>query len=323
VDENVIVLRYGRASAERLDRYLAATLPEYSRSRLQALIRAGNIAVDDAVVTKAGFILELGRLITVTVPPLKPAIALAEKVQLDVLFENADVVVVDKPAGMVVHPAAGHDRGTLVNAVLAHAPGVLGVGGVERPGIVHRLDKDTSGIILVAKNDRALRWLQDEFRSRRVDKTYLALVDGAPPAGKGRVDAPIGRDPRNRKRMSIVQASVGREATSIYRIIEAFQDHTLLEVHPLTGRTHQIRLHCAFLKCPVAGDAVYGRKRPTLDIGRQFLHAAGLLVRLPGENMASEFKAPLPPNLVLVLDQLRSRTRDTRVGDEVKAWKAG
>jgi 23S rRNA pseudouridine1911/1915/1917 synthase len=212
---------------------------------------------------------------------------------------------VNKPAGMVVHPAAGHASGTLVNAALGYDPEIEGIGGEGRPGVVHRLDKDTSGLILLAKNERAHRWLQDQFRLRKVDKTYLALVDGKPPTPSGRVEAHIGRDPKNRKRMAVVSASKGREAISEYKTLENFKNHTLLEFHPHTGRTHQIRLHCTFLKCPIVGDEIYGRKNSTLPISRHFLHAIKLKIVLPSETTARTFEAPLPDDLQIVLDRLK------------------
>jgi 23S rRNA pseudouridine1911/1915/1917 synthase len=206
---------------------------------------------------------------------------------------------------MVVHPAAGHANGTLVNAVLGHDPDIEGIGGEERPGVVHRLDKQTSGLILIAKNERAQRWLQDQFRLRKVEKTYLALVDGKPPTPAGRVEAYIGRDPKHRKRMAVVSEKKGREAISEYQTLESFKSHTLLEFHPLTGRTHQIRLHCAFLKCPIVGDEVYGRKSQSVEIERHFLHARRLKIILPGETTPRIFEAPLPDDLERVLNQLR------------------
>jgi 23S rRNA pseudouridine1911/1915/1917 synthase len=207
---------------------------------------------------------------------------------------------------MVVHPAVGHASGTLVNAVLGYDPEIEGIGGEERPGVVHRLDKETSGLILLAKNERAHRWLQDQFRLRNVEKIYLALVDGKPPTPSGRVEAHIGRDPSHRKRMAIVPESRGREAISEYKTIESFKDHTLLEFHPLTGRTHQIRLHCAFLRCPIVGDEIYGRKKPSIHLDRHFLHAYRLKIILPGEREPEFFEAPLPEDLEKVLESLRS-----------------
>jgi len=205
----------------------------------------------------------------------------------------------------VVHPSAGHASGTLANAALGHAPEMEGIGGQQRPGVVHRLDKDTSGLILMAKNDRAHLWLQDQFRQRSVIKIYIALVDGHPPTPVGRIEAPIGRDIKQRKLMAIVALQKGREAISEYCTLETFPDQTLLEVHPITGRTHQIRLHLAFVGCPVAGDTVYGRQHSTIPIKRHFLHAARLTIRLPGEKEPRTFESPLPEELKSVLEGLR------------------
>jgi 23S rRNA pseudouridine1911/1915/1917 synthase len=207
---------------------------------------------------------------------------------------------------MVVHPAAGHASGTIVHAVLAHVPQLEGVGGVLRPGVVHRLDRDTSGVILLAKNDRSHRWLQEQFRLRQVHKNYLALVDGHPPTPAGRIEAAIGRDPRMRKKMAVVPPAKGRTAVTEYRTLEKFPEHTYLDVSPVTGRTHQIRLHLAFLGCPVTGDTVYGRKHPSLRINRHFLHAERLIIQLRGEKSERCFIAPLPSELEEVLNSLRS-----------------
>lgn len=306
MSDRVVNLRYEKPSSGRLDKFLTEALPEFSRSRIQGLITDGFVDVNGRAAKKAGQPLEAGSTLTVRIPPAVPTDLIAENIPLDILFENDDLLVVNKPAGMVVHPAAGHASGTLVNAVLGYDPDLEGIGGEERPGVVHRLDKETSGLILLAKNERAHRWLQDQFRLRKVQKTYLALVDGKPPTPSGRVEAHIGRDLKNRKRMAIVPASKGREAISEYQTIENFRSHTLLEFHPLTGRTHQIRLHCAFLKCPIAGDEVYGRKESTIGIGRHFLHAQRLKIILPGEKEAGTFEAPLPEELERVLSQLRA-----------------
>ena len=306
MSDRVFQLRFEKPSAERLDKFLTESLPEFSRSRIQGLIADGFVEVNGLAAKKAGQAIEAGTTLTVRIPPPVPTTLVAEEIPLDVVFENEDLLVINKPAGMVVHPAAGHPSGTLVNAVLGYDADLEGIGGEERPGVVHRLDKETSGLILLAKNERAHRWLQDQFRLRKVEKTYLALVDGKPPTPSGRVEAHIGRDPRNRKRMAIVSASKGREAISEYKTLERFNNHTLLEFHPLTGRTHQIRLHCAFLKCPIVGDEVYGRKKPSLPISRHFLHAYRLQVVLPGEKEPHSFEAPLPDELKQVLSQLRS-----------------
>jgi 23S rRNA pseudouridine1911/1915/1917 synthase len=292
---------------ERLDHFLVERLPEFSRSRLQGLIKDGFVAVDGVQAKKTGQKLEAGSQVEVRIPPPVPSGLVGEIIPLDIIFENDDLIVVDKPAGMVVHPAAGHETGTLVHAVLGYDPELEGIGGEERPGVVHRLDKETSGLILLAKNERAHRWLQDQFRLRKVEKIYLALVDGAPPTPSGRVEAPIGRDPSHRKMMAIMPPGKGREAVSEYVTLEAFKKQTLLEFHPLTGRTHQIRLHCMFLGCPIVGDKVYGHRKQTIDIDRHFLHAAKLKIILPGKNQPQTFEAPLPAELVDVLDDLRSK----------------
>lgn len=304
-DERVEVFRFECQQPERLDRYLTGLLPEFSRARIQGLIADGFVRLNGRLPKKAGEMVEQGDEIEVRIPPPVPAGLQAEQIPLDIVFENEDLLVVNKSAGMVVHPAAGHASGTLVNAVLGYVPDLEGIGGEERPGVVHRLDKETSGLILLAKNERAHRWLQDQFRLRKVEKTYLALVDGHPPTPTGRVEAPIGRDPVQRKKMAITPPGKGREAISEYKTIETFRHHALLEFHPLTGRTHQIRLHCAFLGCPIVGDTVYGRKKPTVEIGRHFLHAWRLKIVLPGEKKARLFEAPLPDELMAVLENLR------------------
>jgi len=293
-------------SAERLDKFLVSRLPEFSRARLQGLIADGFVLVNGEPAKKSGQMLEAGAAVEIRIPPPVPSGLIPENIPLDIIFENNDLLVVDKPAGMVVHPAAGHDSGTLVHAVLGYDPEIEGIGGEERPGVVHRLDKETSGLILLAKNDNAHHWLQDQFRLRQVEKTYLALVDGAPPTPSGRVEAAIGRDPSHRKQMAVLPPGKGRESVSEYKTLEKFAHHTLLEFRPHTGRTHQIRLHCAFLGCPIVGDKVYGRKTPTLKIDRHFLHAAKLKIILPGEKQPRIFEAPLPVELERVLDELRN-----------------
>lgn len=296
------------STSERLDKFLVQCLPDFSRTRLQALIKEGQVQVDQTVVTKTGYDLTPGSQVVVNIPPAQPTNLVAEDIPLEVIFENDDLVVIDKPAGMVVHPAAGHAQGTLVNAILAHDPDLEGVGGEQRPGVVHRLDKDTSGLIVIAKNDATLQWMQDQFRLRQVKKTYLALSDGHPPTPVGRIEAAIGRDPSLRKQMAIVPDRKGREAVSEYRVLESFREHTLFEMHPATGRTHQIRLHLAFIGCPIVGDSLYGRRYPSLPLKRQFLHAARLTILLPGEQAPRTFESPLPPDLQQTLDFLRARS---------------
>ena len=297
--------RFSRGSNDRLDRFLVECLPEYSRSRLQGLIRDGMVTVDGILPDKAGMLLREGQDVTVHIPPAEPVSLQPEAIPLEVLFENEDLMVVNKPAGMVVHPGAGHSRHTLVNAALAHAPDMAGISGEIRPGVVHRLDKDTSGLILIAKNDHAHQYLQEQFKARKVHKAYLALVDGHPPTPSGRIDAPIGRDASHRKQMAVVNPSKGRPAVTEYHSREVFAEHELIEAHPITGRTHQIRLHLAFIGCPVAGDTVYGKRHASLGLTRTFLHAWRLQIRLPGAKSISNFEAPLPEELECVLQALR------------------
>ena len=298
--------RYDDDASGRLDKYLVEQLPEFSRARIQGFIANGHVDVNGQPARKAGQSLDAGSTVTVRIPPTVTTDIVAEDIPLDIVFENDDLIVVNKAAGMVVHPSVGHSSGTLVNAILGYDADLEGIGGEERPGVVHRLDKETSGLILLAKNERAHRWSQDQFRLRQVNKTYLALVDGKPPTPSGRVETHIGRDPKQRKKMAIVSEKRGREAVSEYLTIEEFHKHTLLEFHPHTGRTHQIRLHCLFLNCPIAGDEIYGRKKSTIGIGRHFLHAHRLQIMLPNEEELKTFEAPLPEELELVLNKLRN-----------------
>ncbi len=303
--DRIETFHYDEQNPDRLDKYLVSCLPEFSRARIQGLILDGFVSVNGVPAKKAGQLIEDGHDIDVRIPPPQPSGLVAEDIPLDIIFENDDLIVVNKPAGMVVHPAAGHYSGTLVNAVLGYDPDMEGIGGEERPGLVHRLDKETSGLIILAKNERAHNWLQDQFRLRQVEKTYLALVDGKPPTPAGRVEASIGRDPSHRKKMAIQPPGKGREAVSEYKTLESFKNHTLLEFHPHTGRTHQIRLHCQFLGCPIVGDSVYGKRSVTLTTDRHFLHAFRLKIILPGEKSPRTFEADLPDELKMVLDEVR------------------
>jgi 23S rRNA pseudouridine1911/1915/1917 synthase len=304
--DQIIHFKFLGEEPARLDKYLVACLPEYSRSRLQALIENGSVMVDGKAANKSGQMITRGALIQVHIPEPELTELVPESIPLDVIFENEDLLVVNKPAGMVVHPAAGHASGTLVHAALAHSPEMEGIGGEKRPGVVHRLDKDTSGLILLAKNDRAQRFLQDQFRLRKTLKTYLALVDGKPPTPSGRIEAAIGRDNVHRKLMAVTGINRGREAVSEYHTLETFKEHALLEVHPLTGRTHQIRVHLKFIGCPVAGDMVYGHRNATIPINRQFLHAEKLTILIPDEKSPRTFIAPLPVELEQILMILRN-----------------
>jgi 23S rRNA pseudouridine1911/1915/1917 synthase len=304
--EQVITLTVDFDGGGRLDRFVAAHQPELSRTTVQRLI-------DDDFITRNGSIckasekVEQGDVIVVRIPPPVATELIAEDIPLVIVYEDNDLIVIDKPAGLVVHPAAGHDSGTLVNAVLGHVPDLGstggGIGGEVRPGIVHRLDKDTSGLIVVAKNDRTLQFLQEQFKSRTIKKMYLALVDGIVTPREGIIDAPIGRSTHDRKKMAV--AHDGRSARTRYRVIQIYHDPdlSLVEVYPETGRTHQIRVHLAWFKHPLVGDEVYGRQHPRVPCERHFLHAASLTLTLPNGE-ARTFTAPLPPDLQRVLDQL-------------------
>ncbi len=292
------------SGGERLDRLIVDAIGDMSRTAVQRLIKSGMVSVGGRDDRPPGYRPHPGETIVVRIPPPPEATTEPENIPLDVLYEDDDLIAINKPAGMVVHPAHGHRSGTLVNAVLARWPQTAAVGGRDRSGIVHRLDKDTSGVILIAKTEKARNSLATQFLNREVKKKYLALVEGHPPGEHGIIEAPIGRDPRNRKRMAVVPN--GREAVTGFRVLERFENHALLELTPRTGRTHQIRVHLAFIGHPVVGDTVYGRRRPTIEIGRFFLHAASLTVRSPSTGDILTFTAPLPPELQLVLDALRS-----------------
>jgi 23S rRNA pseudouridine1911/1915/1917 synthase len=275
-----------------------------TRAQAQRLIAQGSVLVDDRPRTKAGEKLRGGESVQVSIPPPQPAAPRPEALPLTVVYEDEHLLVVDKPAGMPVHPGPGHSGRTLVNALLAHCPDLPGIGGVQRPGIVHRLDKDTSGLIIVAKDDEAHAGLTRQLKERRVQKTYLALVEGRLSPKEALIDAPIGRDPNNRRRM-MVRGVGGREAQTRYRVLEELPGYSLVEAAPVTGRTHQIRVHFASIGHPVAGDSVYGRRPGPAP--RQFLHAWRLRFTHPITGAELEFEAPLPADLAQALDVLRGR----------------
>ena len=306
MSEDKITLRSQYPESQRLDTFLAEQLTDYSRSRLQQFIKDGLVAVDGNVVTKNGYKVAADNEVILTLPEERPSELIPEAIPLDILYEDDRSLVINKPAGMVVHPSAGHSSGTLVHAVLAHCSDLKGFGGEIRPGVVHRLDRDTSGIIIMAKDEKAHAFLQKQFKSRELDKRYLALTDGKPPTPTGRIEAPIGRDPLARKRMAVLTDEKGRDAVTEYRVLEDFPRHSLIEAHPFTGRTHQIRVHLAFLKCPIVGDELYGLRKKTIPLGRHFLHAASLTILLPGQKEAMTFSAPLPPELENALAALRN-----------------
>jgi 23S rRNA pseudouridine1911/1915/1917 synthase len=275
------------------------------------LIETGKVTVNGEL-SKASYRVRAGDIISCVVPDQEPAAPVAELISLDIVYEDPYLLVVNKPAGMVVHPAPGHSRGTLVNALLAYLPD-LASSGDERPGIVHRLDRDTSGLILVAKSPKMRRALQKLFKDRVVDKGYLALLDGHLQPAWGRIEAPIGRHPQHRQQMTVLHG--GREAVTEYRVVEQFSRqtgpaagaYTLVEAEPRTGRTHQIRVHFASIGHPVVGDRVYGRRRSALPVNRQFLHAQRLGFYHPQTGQRLELAAPLPPDLASVLRMLQER----------------
>ena len=306
-------------SGTRLDRWLAAQLAGHSRARLTALIKQGRVTREDgATVSEPSFRVKPGQAFTVSIPPAVAAVPVAQDIPLTVVFEDDDIIVIDKPAGLVVHPAPGNADGTLVNALLDHAGDSLsGIGGVRRPGIVHRLDKDTSGLLVVAKNDVAHRKLVEDFAARRISRVYQAMVWGVPRSVAGTIETQIGRSPGNRKKMAVV-AKGGRTAITRYQLREAFNDvAALVECRLGTGRTHQIRVHMAHLGHPVIGDATYGRapaaklrRFPDLEaltdsLHRQALHAAELKLTHPRTGAELSFRSELPLDLSGLLSHLR------------------
>ena len=294
------------AAGTRLDRWLTAALAELSRARLKTLIDDGHVQVGGQTL-KPAYRLRGGEIVDVEIPPAPPETLEPEAIGLAIVHEDEDVLVVDKPAGMVVHPGAGHARGTLVSAVLAHAPAIAGVGGARRPGVVHRLDKDTSGLLVIAKTARAYDSLIRQLAERTVSRRYLAIVHGRVRRQEGVVDAPIGRHPHDRVRMAVRTSGSGKRAVTRYRVLERFSEHTYMEARLETGRTHQIRVHVAALGHPVVGDAVYGRGRPVppVPFDGYALHAAHLGFVHPATETRVEFDASLPPRMIRLLSHLR------------------
>jgi 23S rRNA pseudouridine1911/1915/1917 synthase len=294
-------------AGERLDKYVAKACPDLSRSQGQKLIHDGSIKVNSQTA-KSSYKLEAGDAVEVNFPPpTVPDRLSAEAIPLQILYEDKDLLVIDKPAGMTVHPAPGNRQHTLVNAVLGHIPD-LEAGEASRPGIVHRLDKDTSGLILVAKNNLAHMRLAEQFKNRTVTKVYQALVRGHLTPGEGTIEARIGRNPRDRKRMAVAER--GREARTEYKVLKYLGNFSLVEVRPKTGRTHQIRVHLAAIGFPIVGDSTYGGKSELLS--RQFLHAHKLAFQLPSSGERKEFISPLPPDLEEVLKKIILQSQEVK-----------
>lgn len=291
---------------ERLDSALAA-VAGISRSQARRWIDGGHVRVN-ARACRASQAVRLGDELEAMPPALRDSGLAPEAIELAVLYEDEDLIVIDKPAGMVVHPAPGHTSGTLVNALLHHCGDLAGVGGVERPGIVHRLDRGTSGVLVAAKHDAAHRHLAEQFHEHTIERVYWALVRGSPRADSGRIERAIGRHPSDRKRMS-VRSSAAREAFTAWRVARRFprSQRAQLDVFPQTGRTHQIRVHLASVGLPIVGDPVYGRTRRGQDPGRPALHAAVLGFSHPRSHQTMRFEAPLPEALAALISSLERR----------------
>jgi 23S rRNA pseudouridine1911/1915/1917 synthase len=300
-------------SGTRLDKYLVAHLPELSRSQLQRFIQEGQVGIAYVPVT-ASYRVRAGDIVTLDVPPPHPARPEAEALALQIVYEDDALLVIDKPPGLVVHPAPGHASGTLVNALLFHCQTLSGVGGEERPGIVHRLDKDTSGLLLVAKHDRSHRHLSAQLQAHQLQRRYVALVRGRLPALQGTIDAPIGRHPQHRQKMAVVTRD-GRAARTHYQVLDAWGPCSVLCLALETGRTHQIRVHLAHIGHPVIGDPLYGPGPLRLPghasleqalgaFPRQALHAGQIRFQHPDNEEWFAFTSPLPPDMATLLDRL-------------------
>lgn len=289
------------ASGERLDVYLAGHIPDMSRSRARRLIDDGNVLVSGAKA-KPSYRVKTGDVVDVTVPPPEPTDLVPEPLEIDVVYEDEDILVVNKPRGMVIHPAKGHWHETMANALLYHCRGIEKVGDLGRPGIVHRLDKDTTGLIVVAKSERAFAALQRQIRDRIAKRDYLAIVSGVVRDDAGTIEAPIGRHPVHRKKMAVVEG--GRTAVTRFEVLCRSKRYTLIQAHLETGRTHQIRVHMSYIGHPVAGDPVYGRRGGELGLGGQALHAWQLQLVHPADGSSMTFRAPPPPDFLNALSVL-------------------
>lgn len=327
MSETITIVTNEGARGNRIDLHLAQHCPalSLSRSRIQDLIREGHITIGGAHI-KVHHKLTGREVITIVIPERKPLDLLPTVIPLQILYEDQDLIVIDKPAGLVVHPAPGNLEGTLVNALLHHCTDLSGIGGVERPGIVHRLDKFTSGVMVAAKNDNAHRQLSKQIKTRKVKKIYLAIVRGELRQESGTIETPIGRHEQHRKKMTI-HAVRGRTATTHYRVKERFQGYSLLRLELKTGRTHQIRVHLSSIHHPIVGDPLYGGKHyktvessgKRLTVQRQMLHARRLGFTHPRTNAFMEFKAPTPKDMHKVIHFLRTGSEN---GDQRRAGDA-
>ncbi|GAA6619078.1 RluA family pseudouridine synthase [Scytonema sp. NUACC26] len=294
----------------RLDRYLSQELPNLSRSRIQQLIEQGNVQLNGKSCTSKKISVKAGDRIALNIPEAEPLELKAEEIPLDILYEDSSLLIINKPAGLVVHPAPGHQDGTLVNAILAHCPNLPGIGGVQRPGIVHRLDKDTTGAIAIAKTEQAHQVLQVQLKAKTAGREYLGIVYGAPKTESGTIDLPIGRHPVDRKKMAVVPVEKGgRVAVTHWKVRERLGNYTLMHFQLETGRTHQIRVHSAQIGHPIVGDPVYSSGRSLgVNLPGQALHAWKLKLQHPVSGEWIEVSAPLPQTFMTLLEVLRRRT---------------
>jgi 23S rRNA pseudouridine1911/1915/1917 synthase len=304
-----IELQVSQSGQERLDRYLAEQLEGISRSRIQKLIELGMVQLNQQICDNKKATVKLGDLLVVDIPEIQALSLEPEAIALEILYEDEHLLVINKPTGLVVHPSAGHDSGTLVNALLAHCPNLSGINGVQRPGIVHRLDRDTSGALVVAKNDFAHQHLQQQIQAKTARREYLGVVNGVPKTISGTVDAPIGRHPIDRKKMAVISGDAGnsRHAITHWSIQERLGNYTLVKFELETGRTHQIRVHAAHIGHGIAGDAVYSK--PIKHIHRQALHAWRLTFVHPVTGEEISAIAPLPNDFEKFLTRLRQQSK--------------
>lgn len=291
-------------TGERIDKLISSLNEEWSRSQVQAWIKEGVVTVNQKEV-KTNYKCSEGDVISITIPEAKPLNVIPEEMDLDIVYEDLDVLVVNKPRGMVVHPAPGNYTGTLVNGLMAHCKDLSGINGVLRPGIVHRIDKDTTGLLMVAKNDMAHESLVNQLKAKTTTRKYKAIVHGVIPHDYGTIDAPIGRDKSDRQKMTVTEEN-SKEAVTHFNVLERFSDYTFIECKLETGRTHQIRVHLKYIGFPLAGDPKYGPKK-TLPIDGQALHAGLLGFDHPRTGEYMEFEVPIPDDMQRLIDQLRQK----------------
>lgn len=301
--EDATILKFDESVSQRLDTFLAGVLPQTSRSQLKKHIDSGDIFVNNKQV-KAGYMLQNGdEIVVLSLAPDEIDVA-PEDIPLDIVFQNDDYAVINKPQGMVVHPAVGNYSGTLVNALMFAMKNLSSVNGQIRPGIVHRLDKDTSGLIVVAKNDVAHRILAKQIEEKTCKRFYFALVEGVVKEDSGTIETNLARDPADRKRFAVCPNSLGKHAVTLYKVVQRFKNYTLLECELKTGRTHQIRVHCKHIGHPIVGDLVYGYKKQHFKLNGQLLHAHKLVLTDPQSGEVREFEAPLPDYFEATLKKL-------------------